>query len=51
MSSECPDFENIYLGVEQAMKIQFESLNVLVDQGAFMYLKAYLEGIQTRYRT
>lgn len=45
---DCPDFEKIYHNVEQGLKFHFETLNILADQGAIMYLKTYLEGIQSR---
>ncbi|XP_053396044.1 intermembrane lipid transfer protein VPS13A-like isoform X3 [Mercenaria mercenaria] len=47
VEKECLDFEKIYHSVEQGLKCQFETLNILADQGAIMYLKAYIEGIQT----
>ena len=49
VEKECEDFEKVYHSVEQGLKCQFETLNILADQGAIMYLKAYLEGIQTRF--
>ena len=39
---------SVYKGVEQAVRLQVETVSILVDQGAAMYLRAYLEAICTR---
>ncbi|XP_052807431.1 intermembrane lipid transfer protein VPS13A-like isoform X2 [Mya arenaria] len=51
VSPDCPDFSSTYSSVRQAVRLQFETLNVLVDQGAFMHLRTYLEGITSSMQT
>ncbi|XP_052241928.1 intermembrane lipid transfer protein VPS13A-like isoform X2 [Dreissena polymorpha] len=51
VEATCPDFVSVYNGVKQGVKVQFETLNILVDQSAVTHLRAYIEGLQTSMQT
>ncbi|KAL3882618.1 hypothetical protein ACJMK2_028943 [Sinanodonta woodiana] len=45
VEASCPDFEAVYGGVEQGVEFNFHSLHILLDQGAVMYMKSFLNGL------
>ncbi|KAK3591108.1 hypothetical protein CHS0354_035920 [Potamilus streckersoni] len=45
VEATCPDFEAVYGGVEQGVELNFHSLHILLDQGAVMYMKSFLDGL------
>ncbi|XP_071956749.1 intermembrane lipid transfer protein VPS13A-like [Antedon mediterranea] len=45
VSTECPDLQSYYNGMEQAVVIKFTALNVIFHKTAMLYLRKYVQNI------
>ncbi|XP_033099721.1 vacuolar protein sorting-associated protein 13A-like isoform X2 [Anneissia japonica] len=45
VTTECPDFQSYYNGMEQAVVVKFTALNVIFHKTAMLYLRKYVQNI------
>ena len=48
MSSDCPDFDSVFDGVEQALTLRLSSLEVTFERAAALYLNAFAQNLLNR---
>ena len=45
VSTDCPDFDTVYRGIEQRLLVHFSNLKVVFNRAAMLYLNTYLQGL------